>query len=224
MKKQFPGFILGFLCAVMLFGLVMSGSARITGNTTIEVEPINIMVNGQVFEPKDANGNPVDVFTYNGSTYAPLRALAEAYGLKVDYDAEKNMATVTDPDTAADPDEGSFIMPTYDWSEEEEAKYQEFKGFWTASEKHLDKYNGYDYIALQTVEPHAKTEQAISVFLSKNPVETVEQFCLRLDSELYEEYKVQEIRYGFILNGTWGWMDLCQNGSWECGYRECLEN
>lgn len=33
-------------------------------------------------------------FTYNGTTYAPLRALAEAYGLEVGYDAEKKMATV----------------------------------------------------------------------------------------------------------------------------------
>lgn len=62
---------------------------------TINVDPsIKILVNGEEFKPKDTNGNDVMTFTYNGTTYAPLRALAEAYGLEVGYDAEKKMATV----------------------------------------------------------------------------------------------------------------------------------
>ena len=48
------------------------------------------------FIPKDASGNVVDILEYNGTTYAPLRALAEAYGLSVGYNAEKRMAEVTD--------------------------------------------------------------------------------------------------------------------------------
>ena len=51
-------------------------------------------MNGEEFRPKDANGNDVMTFTYNGTTYAPLRALAEAYGLEVGYDSERKMATV----------------------------------------------------------------------------------------------------------------------------------
>lgn len=47
-----------------------------------------------MFQPKDANGNPVSVFVYSGTTYAPLRALAEAYGLTVGYDSEKKLASV----------------------------------------------------------------------------------------------------------------------------------
>lgn len=65
----------------------------------IKVDPsIKILVNGEEFKPKDANGNDVMTFTYNGTTYAPLRALAEAYGLEVGYDAEKRMATVSESD------------------------------------------------------------------------------------------------------------------------------
>lgn len=64
---------------------------------SIKVDPsIKILVNGEEFKPKDANGNDVMTFTYNGTTYAPLRALAEAYGLEVGYDAAKKMATVGD--------------------------------------------------------------------------------------------------------------------------------
>ena len=65
----------------------------------INVDPsIKILVNGEEFKPKDANGNDVMTFTYNGTTYAPLRALAEAYGLEVGYDDAKKMATVSGSD------------------------------------------------------------------------------------------------------------------------------
>ncbi len=67
----------------------------LTKRTVLTVMPINIEVGGAVFEPKDAAGKPVSVFAYNGTTYAPLRALAEAYGLTVGYDSAKQLATVT---------------------------------------------------------------------------------------------------------------------------------
>jgi len=67
----------------------------LTKRTVLSVTPINIEVGGTVFKPKDAAGKPVSVFAYNGTTYAPLRALAEAYGLTVGYDSEKQLATVT---------------------------------------------------------------------------------------------------------------------------------
>lgn len=66
----------------------------LTERTVLSVSTINIEVNGEVFQPKDANGTPVSVFVYAGTTYAPLRALAEAYGLTVGYDNEKKLATV----------------------------------------------------------------------------------------------------------------------------------
>lgn len=128
MKK----FISGVLCATLVFSLALSALA-ISGRMTIEVDPINIQVNGKTFAPTDVNGKEVPVFAYQGTTYAPLRALAEAYGLEVGYDAAANMATVTDPDVktpdTTTPD--TTAKPDYsDWSAEDEAAYQEFKGLW----------------------------------------------------------------------------------------------
>ena len=41
----------------------------------INVDPsIKILVNGEEFKPTDANGNEVMTFSYEGTTYAPLRA------------------------------------------------------------------------------------------------------------------------------------------------------
>lgn len=134
MKKQLSGFVLGFLCAVLIFGLSVSAHALITARTAIEVEPINVMVNGEVFQPKNAQGEPVDVFVYNGTTYAPLRALAEAYGLVVGYDEEKNLATVDKPEAVSEPEGDDSAVPSYDdWGEEEEAKYRSFLALWDIS-------------------------------------------------------------------------------------------
>jgi hypothetical protein len=95
MKKSMH-FISGALAATIVLLASMSALAA-SGVITIEASPINVLVNGTVFEPKDPSGNPALVFVYNGTTYAPLRALAEAYGLEVGYDSAKNLATVSKP-------------------------------------------------------------------------------------------------------------------------------
>lgn len=120
MKKRIPSFAAGMLTMALIGGLAVSALAA-SGSFTITVDPINVQVNGEVFQPKDATGADVPVFVYNGTTYAPLRALAEAYGLEVGYDAEANMATVgeTLPVESAPP-----TTYTFDYS------YEEFKGLW----------------------------------------------------------------------------------------------
>ena len=86
---------------------------------SISVDPsVKILVNGAEFKPKDANGNDVMTFIYNGTTYAPLRALAEAYGLEVGYDAARNMAMVSEPGKVYDnydtPYAPVYQKPVYD--------------------------------------------------------------------------------------------------------------
>ena len=93
MKKTTLSFLSGAITMLLLFSLSVTALAA-SGTIKMEVSPVNVLVNGKVFQPKDANGNDVMVFTYNGTTYAPLRALAEAYGLEVGYDAKSNTATV----------------------------------------------------------------------------------------------------------------------------------
>lgn len=144
MKEHTKGVVTGVLTTCLILGITTTALAA-TGAMTITVDPINIQVNGATFQPKDAQGNAVPVFAYNGTTYAPLRALAEAYGLEVGYDAQTNMATVTG-DVAAPggttppaPDTTASVADYSDWSVEEEAAYQEFKGMWKIEvNKHVD--------------------------------------------------------------------------------------
>lgn len=85
MKKSTKIIAAGAMCALLAATSFAAGSL-----INIAVDPsIKILVNGEEFKPKDVNGNDVMVFTYNGTTYAPLRALAEAYGLEVGYDSER---------------------------------------------------------------------------------------------------------------------------------------
>ena len=102
MKKRIPSFLMGVVATVMVLTLSLTALAA-TGAITIEVAPIDVLVDGKVFQPKDANGNDVMVFVHNGTTYAPLRALAEAYGLEVGYDGEKRVATVSQPGQSPTP-------------------------------------------------------------------------------------------------------------------------
>jgi len=96
MKRKTTYFLAGILVVVLL--LVMSVTAQASdGSSTITIHPIRIMVNGEVFRPKDVNGQDVMAFTVNGTTYAPLRALAEAYGIEVGYASATNTATVNKP-------------------------------------------------------------------------------------------------------------------------------
>lgn len=82
---------------------------------SINVDPsIKILVNGKEFQPKDASGNDAMTFTYNGTTYAPLRALAEAYGLEVGYDANLKMATVSEPGVTYDSTENSSSTSNFE--------------------------------------------------------------------------------------------------------------
>ena len=52
---------------------------------------IRIKLNGKEIIPKDANGNLVEPFTIDGTTYLPVRAIAEALDLEVEWDGEKNI-------------------------------------------------------------------------------------------------------------------------------------
>lgn len=94
--KKLSSFALGVITTLLVISLSVSALAA-SGAIKLEVNPIGVLVNGEEFKPKDAKGNDVLVFVYNGTTYAPLRALAEAYGLEVGYDTARGVATVDKP-------------------------------------------------------------------------------------------------------------------------------
>ena len=85
MKSRLISFVAGVL-TVSALAVPVLGS----GGITLDVRPTSLLVNGTVFQPKDGY-----VFVADGVTYAPVRALAEAYGLNVGYDAAQSLITVS---------------------------------------------------------------------------------------------------------------------------------
>jgi hypothetical protein len=79
--KTLRAFIAGLVVGIML----LSSVAVFADTQTIEVffNNIKISIDGKVIELKDATGNPVQPFIYNGTTNAPIRAIAEALGMEV---------------------------------------------------------------------------------------------------------------------------------------------
>ena len=126
MKRKTTYFLAGVLAVILLLAMSVTALAS-DGSFTITIHPIRIMVNGEVFQPKDVNGQDVMVFTVNGTTYAPLRALAEAYGLEVGYDASTNTATVNKPGQAPAP--ATPLVSSND-----------FYSKWTVEEKPVTNY------------------------------------------------------------------------------------
>ncbi len=59
------------------------------GYRTIQVNysGTQVKIHGKAVSLKDAQGAPAEVFNYNGTVYAPIRAIAEAFGNEVGWDA-----------------------------------------------------------------------------------------------------------------------------------------
>lgn len=94
MKERRKGFIAGVLASTILMGLAGTAAATV-GSRTISADynNIKISVNGSVITPTDANGQTVEPFAINGTTYLPVRAVADALDISVNWD-EKNKTVV----------------------------------------------------------------------------------------------------------------------------------
>ena len=86
MKKQLRGFVVGFIIATLLMGTAIG--AGLTKTIEVAFNSVNITVNG-----KKVNA---DNILYDGTTYVPLRAVAEALGKDVGWDQSTNTVSIND--------------------------------------------------------------------------------------------------------------------------------
>ncbi len=85
------------LVLVLMFSLTVPASAAATGNVDITYRSIRIVINGEEISPCDENGGRVEPFIMDatGTTYLPLRAVAGALGLSVEWDAVSSTVKLT---------------------------------------------------------------------------------------------------------------------------------
>lgn len=69
------------------YGSEIPAYSRKTQNAAITYRGIVLKLDGKTVTPKDANGNTVEPFILDGTTYLPVRAVASALGQQVGWDA-----------------------------------------------------------------------------------------------------------------------------------------
>ncbi len=66
---------------------LLAGAVILSG-ISCAASSVNIKIDGELFVPKNALGEVVEPFIENGSTYLPVRAMGDAVGKQVAFDAE----------------------------------------------------------------------------------------------------------------------------------------
>lgn len=89
MKARIQGIIIGAVTTLFLFG-PLSFASHYSEYVERFYKNIKITLNGITIEPKDANGNIVEPFIIDGTTYLPVRAICNALGLEVNWNSETN--------------------------------------------------------------------------------------------------------------------------------------
>lgn len=92
--KRKSKFILA-LVLMLVFSTVVFAARKV--NITVTYDNIKVVVDGKEVQfGKDTKGNQIEPFIYNGTTYLPLRAVAEALGKQVQWDKNTNTAFLGD--------------------------------------------------------------------------------------------------------------------------------
>ena len=72
------------LALVMVFSLTVNASAATAENIQVQLSPnITVKYNGTIQNMADVNGTPVYPLLYGGTTYLPVRAVANMLGVNV---------------------------------------------------------------------------------------------------------------------------------------------
>lgn len=95
--KRIPGFMSGFLTAVLIIALCLPAFASTVRQLNANYSGIKITLDGAEIIPTDANGATVEPFTVDGTTYLPVRAIANALGLAVEWDGTTQTVKLTKP-------------------------------------------------------------------------------------------------------------------------------
>lgn len=109
MKKNVQIFIAGFISCLMLFASATTVFAAASGTSVPAMlnGAVKMMLNGNNYVAKDQSGNELLPITYNNRTYLPVRALAEALNVPIEYETTTNTIWIgerneTVPITSAD--------------------------------------------------------------------------------------------------------------------------
>jgi len=110
--KNTKWFALGVALTMIVSLFASPVMAQVTRQAELTFRDIRITLNGETLTPTDVHGNEVEPFIYDGTTYLPVRGIANALGLEVDWDDATSTVILTAPEPAATPTPTPTLPPT----------------------------------------------------------------------------------------------------------------
>lgn len=108
MKKVIVGIIIGVVISTStIYAKQISNTIEVAYNN------IKISVFGQECIPKDMDGNVVEPFIYEGTTYVPIRAISQAFGKRVDWNDETKTVEIRQPFSSQEVMKGQEAIKTF---------------------------------------------------------------------------------------------------------------
>lgn len=101
-----------FAAVILVVALSVSAFAATAGRNILIYPGISIYIDDAKLNPTDVNGNPVEVFSYNGTTYLPVRAISEAFGKQVQWDGKTQSVYIGSHSTAQQPQQQPASVTT----------------------------------------------------------------------------------------------------------------
>lgn len=87
-KDKIKGFAIGALSMAVLLTASSALADPVSKQISAVYNGIKLVVNGNPVTPQDSDGNVVDPFIADGSTYLPVRAVSTALGMPVEWDGK----------------------------------------------------------------------------------------------------------------------------------------
>ncbi|SBV93975.1 exported hypothetical protein [uncultured Eubacteriales bacterium] len=95
-KERLKDFVSGIIVTALVLALASGTLAVYQKTATLDYAGINITLDGKSVIPTDANGNAVEPFAIDGTTYLPVRGIASALGLDVTWDDTTSTVVLND--------------------------------------------------------------------------------------------------------------------------------
>lgn len=103
MKKNMKSLIAGGVVLTTLTGMLALPSLATVGQKLLRADyhDMKVTLNGKTLKLTDSDGDPVEPFTIDGTTYLPLACISQALGVDVAWDGPNNTVMLTTEDKTA---------------------------------------------------------------------------------------------------------------------------
>lgn len=227
MKKYLSGLITGVLASALVFSASVAALAA-SGNVSFNLSAIKF--NGEVISEAGEdytlpNGcaAPASI-TYTdekggGTTYLPVRRIGELAGVTIDWDGAVVVKTEEFVEKEERDAERAAALDYSDWSAEDEAAYQEFKGLWEYKVRGVGEYREMSCVSFACISKDHISDENL-----KDKIDQAKEagFLYRLGAEIKDEYGYTTSLW--FYNDTakelteWGSTPGCYLGWFDCRY------